>query len=201
MTSRDRILARRARFVAAAVAVAGCREAEPPRPPVATAPMTPPEATSALAGPPRDAGTDSGPLDSDHDGIPDEDDKCPYVAGVVAKEGCPAPCLMIIAPTKLEIRARIYFANNSSTVAKESAAILDDIAAALKQNALDVEVQGHGDLGESKTIGAARAKAVRDELIKRGVDGARLTERDLGTSQPLKNGPYAPNRRVELEVK
>jgi outer membrane protein OmpA-like peptidoglycan-associated protein len=193
MTSRDRILARRARFVAAAVALAGCRETEQPAPPrvaTAPAPVIP------------DAGAETPLPDNDGDGVPDERDKCPHVpAPDGGREGCPAPCLMIIAPTKIEIRERIYFAKDSAKLLPESAAVLDAIAAALRDNVgLGVEVQGHADLGEPKTIGAARANAVRDALIKRGVEGQRLTVKDYGQSAPSTTGFSAKNRRVEFET-
>lgn len=205
VSSRDRILARRAQFVAAAVALVGCREPEPlppPRPRPAT-----PEASAALAGPPRDAGSDAAPVDTDHDGIPDEHDKCPDVFGTVLKEGCPGPCLTIIPVTTLEIRERIYFAASSAKIAPQSYPVLDAIAAAIKQNPelVVVEVRGHIALGEPKDVSDKRARAVERALVDRGVDPKQLTRADLGSTTPAVSG-YSPaaaekNRRVDFEVK
>jgi OmpA-OmpF porin, OOP family len=192
MTSRDRILARRAQLVAAALAMSGCREPEKPlvtavkneAPPPTTSPSPSPSA------PPPPA------VDTDGDGVPDEKDKCPTTYGAADFDGCPPhPCLSIVQQFK--IAQKIYFAKNSAKIDPASTPIVDDIVTFLKtHSAIEVEVRGCTDVGEKPATAAARAKAVRDYLVSKGIATARLTTKDLGEQKPADE----KNRRVEFEV-
>src|SRR4051812_24150915 len=109
-SNRERILERRAHFVAAALSLAGCQQSPKPVEPTKSV-VTPSVAEAALAGPPHaDAGADTAPLDSDGDGLPDAQDKCPMQWGSADKEGCPGPCLRIVFVQDIDIGERIYFA-------------------------------------------------------------------------------------------
>jgi OmpA-OmpF porin, OOP family len=190
MTSRDRILARRAQLVAAALAMSGCREPEKPLvTPVKN--ESPPPTTSASPSAPPPA-----LVDTDGDGVPDEKDKCPTTAGVADFDGCPPhPCLSIVQQFK--IAQKIYFAKNSMKIETASTPILDDIVTFLKtHSAIEVEIRGCADVGEKPTTSAARAKAVRDYLVSKGIATARLTTKDLGEQKPADE----KNRRVEFEI-
>ncbi len=96
--ARRVILARRARFVAAALAgLAGCRAAPPAEPPESVVTVAEPEPeVEPTPGP--DAGETSLPKrarapDRDKDGVPDADDQCPDERGSSDPEsdrlGCP----------------------------------------------------------------------------------------------------------------
>jgi OmpA-OmpF porin, OOP family len=195
VTSRDRILDRRARFVAAALALAGCREGAP----VAATPVKekPQPATT-------DAGTpDAAPIvgDEDGDGIPDDRDKCPHEKGTVLKEGCPGPCLSIIPSSEIKVLERIYFASGKAQIKPASAPVLDALAAVLKSYPeLELEVRGHTDSTEPAKLADDRARAVRDALIARGIDGKRLTTKSFAATLPLDKTDREKNRRVDFEV-
>lgn len=190
--TRERILARRQQFVAAALALSGCHE-QPRTPPTTaktTAASAPTPAPSTSQIPP--------PVDSDGDGVPDERDKCPYVAGVELREGCPAACLTVMP--ELRVVQQVYFAKDESTVHADSFFALDAVVYILREYpGMTLEVRGHVEAGE-KSVGAARANAVCAYLVKEGVDKARLTTRDLGKSMPVAPPPNTKNRRVDFEI-
>jgi OOP family OmpA-OmpF porin len=71
---------------------------------------------------------------------------------------------------------------------------------------LRVEVQGHADPSEGKRaerLALERARAVRDELVKRGVAKDRMTIKSFGAQRPLapSNAQGAElNARVQFEI-
>jgi outer membrane protein OmpA-like peptidoglycan-associated protein len=81
------------------------------------------------------------------------------------------------------------------------------VATSLVDNpTVTVEVGGHTDnTGRKATnvrLSQARANTVRDYLIGKGVDGARITAKGYGPDQPVAENTTvagrAANRRVEL---
>jgi outer membrane protein OmpA-like peptidoglycan-associated protein len=89
----------------------------------------------------------------------------------------------------------------------ESAALIKDIAVTLKHNPTwTLQINGHtdsiGDPAYNQKLSAARAKAVTDALIKRGIAASRLNSAGLGETQPKGDNSTlegrAINRRVEL---
>lgn len=147
-------------------------------------------------------------MDSDGDGIPDSEDHCPTIAGVpsedASKHGCPkvvvSVCLSII------VIERPHFAPGSAKLDPLAAPFLDAAASALKSHPeIDkVEVSGHCDAVEKPCPDAARATAVRDALVARGVDGGKLTTRAAGRGEPVADNATtegrAQNRRAELKI-
>ncbi|HVZ75506.1 MAG TPA: OmpA family protein [Polyangia bacterium] len=69
-----------------------------------------------------------------------------------------------------------------------------------------VEVSGHtdnvGNAKKNKTLSAARANACRDYLLKRGIDGARVTAVGYGDEKPIAGNDTPEgrekNRRIEV---
>lgn len=101
----------------------------------------------------------------------------------------------------------IHFALDKSVISSKSAAVLNQIAAVLKEHPfITVELQGHTDFraGDQYNLALSdrRAKATRNYLLKQGVDPARMIIRPLGESQLKKVGSsiteHAYNRRVEM---
>lgn len=114
------------------------------------------------------------------------------------------------ALTEILARGSINFAADDTTIAPESAALLDAIAAtALRCQGVGVEVAGHTDnlgiaevnFGRSKR----RAQAIVDRLVKAGADPFKVTAVGYGGERPIapndSDGNRARNRRVEFVVK
>ncbi len=217
MTVRDRILARRARFVAASLAALGADACAPAPGVVATAgaPVSSAAATSAPVGPsiasaaPAASAPAPAAADADGDGIPDADDRCPTIAGVPsaepARHGCPkvvvSVCLSIV------VIEHPRFAVGSAALSPDATRYLDE-AAKVAESHPEVDASesaGHCDAVEKPCPDAARAAAVRDALVKRGVDPSKLTTRAAGRDEPIASNDTAEgrakNRRAELIVR
>lgn len=103
----------------------------------------------------------------------------------------------------------IFFATASAELREDSEAELDQLEELLTKNAaLKLEISGHTDTDGSaefnKTLSQQRAIAVRDELVKRGIDQARLTAVGFGDLRPVADNDSdankARNRRTEVKV-
>ncbi len=145
------------------------------------------------------------PKDADGDGVLDAADKCPNTpAGTkVDAFGCPA---LYVGGATLVLEG-VYFETGKSILKPESQAALDRVAESLKGNPeVTVEIGGHTDNTGSKAtntrLSAARANAVKDYLVSKGVDAARLTAKGYGPDKPVADNKTvagrAANRRVEL---
>ncbi len=85
---------------------------------------------------------------------------------------------------------------------------LDDLAANLKTNNARVNLVGHTDNTSSAAsnmrLGLKRANAIRNLLVRKGLDAARITVESKGEEQPIATNETADgrqeNRRVELTV-
>ena len=144
-------------------------------------------------------------IDSDGDGVIDDRDRCPAtVSGTkVDAVGCPA---LFQAGQPLVLQG-VNFETGKAVILPESQQILDQVAESLVDNpGVNVEVGGHTDnTGARATnlrLSQARANAVREYLIGKGVDAGRLTARGYGPDQPTADNSTATgrfaNRRVEL---
>jgi outer membrane protein OmpA-like peptidoglycan-associated protein len=101
----------------------------------------------------------------------------------------------------------VHFALDRSDISPESAAILDQVAAVLKEYPfLTVELQGHTDprasVAYNQALARRRALSVRNYLLRQGIDPGRMTIRSFGESQRRTTGSgvvdYARDRRVEI---
>ena len=148
--------------------------------------------------------------DNDEDGIPDAQDECPELKGDRAHDGCPAKTYVKIENGKVFIFGKVQFGNNSSKIDRRSEPLLDQISQALIANpgVGHVLVEGHtdnvGDKRFNQRLSEERAAAVREALVKRGVDGDRLATRGFGETRPVapNKSPAgrAKNRRVEFII-
>ncbi len=132
--------------------------------------------------------------DSDGDGVPDDVDKCPNTPkGVkVNATGC------------WELRD-VNFDSGKAVI--KNPEVLDEVVEILKQNpAMTGEVRGYtdntGTLELNRKLSEARAKSVRDYLVKQGIAPERIRARGFGPAQPVASNDTAEgraqNRRVEL---
>lgn len=103
----------------------------------------------------------------------------------------------------------INFGTNSADLAKESEHILNEFAAYLKANPqLKVAIHGHTDnVGDDRAnllLSESRAEAVNQFLVRKGIDGARLSYLGLGESKPITTNDTpagrALNRRTEFVI-
>lgn len=169
-------------------------------------------------------------LDSDDDGVFDEDDACPAVAGsergcppkpqpvrercvdqpdVFVDQGCP-PALVKLESDRLVISEKIFFDPRKATIQARSFALLDEVAKLLRAHP-EVEhvfIDGHTDSQGTpeinRTLSRGRADAVKQYLVKAGVEARRLEGRGFGPDRPIAdNGTPAgreQNRRVEFVI-
>ncbi len=143
--------------------------------------------------------------DNDGDGVLDADDKCPNTPPDVEVDdhGCP-----VIAEIKPDmILQGVSFTVGKAELTHGSLNVLDDVAASLYAwPEATIEIQGHTDSSGSaelnRAISMLRAEAVREYLVGKGINPARMTAVGFGEDLPIgDNGTKdgrARNRRVEL---
>ena len=97
---------------------------------------------------------------------------------------------------------------------KDEAIVAQLVKILQKNDALLIEVHGHTAINEKDELGLKRANFIREELIKGGVDSARLTAVNKAHSEPIisdvvllglpskeeKEAANQKNRRVEIKV-
>ena len=101
----------------------------------------------------------------------------------------------------------IQFDVNKSVIKPESMGTLNEISKIMRDNpATRFEVGGHtdsdGNDAANLALSQARSEAVRDQLLKMGIDPSRLTAKGYGKTKPIDNNTTpegkANNRRVEF---
>lgn len=101
----------------------------------------------------------------------------------------------------------VHFKSGSSAIEKESHDVLDEMVATMNYYPeLIVEIQGYtdntGSLAINQKLSQARADAVREYLINKGIVGSRMTAKGFGPENPIvpNNTPEgrAKNRRIEF---
>ncbi|MCL4749369.1 MAG: OmpA family protein [Myxococcales bacterium] len=120
-----------------------------------------------------------------------------------------APNVTVVA-NEVKLKKQVHFAHDAATIEPDSHALLEEIADVLKNRAeiAKIEIQGHTDNTGSpvynQRLSQQRADAVRDALVKLGVDGSRLDAKGYGQDKPLvpnvSPANRARNRRVQLMI-
>ena len=147
--------------------------------------------------------------DRDNDGVPDNVDHCPDVAGPMDNWGCPQYKKLVVKRDKLELKERIQFAWDQAVLQDVSFPVLDEVVQALKDNkGFRVQVEGHtsseGSDDHNQTLSEKRAEAVLDYLVAHGIGKERLVSTGFASLVPVDtNATIAGrenNRRVEFVV-
>ena len=166
----------------------------PPLPPLVVAP-TPPLVVA--------------PADRDHDGVSDETDICPDIAGPAENHGCPVYKRVIVKHDKLELSEKIMFAFDRADIDKVSLPLLDEVVQALKDNkGIHVQIEGHtdskGPREHNKALSEQRAESVLSYVRDHGIAADRLAFKGFGSTLPTDTNQTAAgrenNRRVEFVV-
>ncbi|MDD2760179.1 MAG: OmpA family protein [Methylomonas sp.] len=136
-------------------------------------------------------------LDDDHDGVNNCKDKCPNTpkGAIVDKDGCWA-------------LHGVLFDFDSDRIKPVFDPLLKNASEVMSINpGLTVEIQGHtdsyGNDEYNQDLSERRANAVKNELIKKGIQGGRMTTIGFGESKPVETNETdegrAYNRRVVFE--
>nr|WP_315252606.1 OmpA family protein [uncultured Flavobacterium sp.] len=146
--------------------------------------------------------------DADGDGVVDIDDKCPNAKGTPANSGCPEITKADIVKITY-IGSKIFFENNSDKLKVASLSQLDALTLILnKYQGAKLTIEGHTDsVGAddfNMTLSQKRSNSVKQYLIGKGIEEARLTAIGFGETKPVATNNTAlgkaKNRRVELKT-
>lgn len=166
-----------------------------------------------VAGTVADAGCP--PTDRDRDGVADPADQCPdqpeTVNGYSDEDGCPdtRPTRVEITKEQIVIKERVNFATGKATILAESFGVLDDVSQVLRDYpALKVEIGGHtdnvGDEAVNQRLSKARADAVFEYLLTKGIPANRMLTVGYGEMSPVDTNSTdagrLTNRRVEFKI-
>jgi len=147
--------------------------------------------------------------DTDGDSILDKDDKCPNVAGIASEGGCPE---VISNEAKMGMDAfaeAILFNTGRSSFKSGVTKSLDGMIAIINEfPTSEFAIRGFTDSVGSDSLNLKlsdkRANAVKDYLVKNGIDAARLTAEGFGEESPIDSNKTragrSKNRRVEVKV-
>jgi outer membrane protein OmpA-like peptidoglycan-associated protein len=136
-------------------------------------------------------------LDTDGDGIPDSRDKCPREDEIVNfyqdDDGCPDEKP---EPIRDAVLKGVEFQGNGAELLPSSYLVLDGLAARLfAYPGTNIEIQGYLDDRSgpgAKALSQARAQAVAEYLVNRGIESRRIKAVGYGSSRPV-----APNRTAQ----
>lgn len=118
--------------------------------------------------------------------------------------------LVALTTKKIAIKQQVQFVAGSAEIDPASNGLLAEVADVLLRNReiARVEVQGHtdnsGTEATNRELSERRAQAVREWLVKAGVESERLSSAGYGSTRPLAPNitqqNRARNRRVELMI-
>lgn len=168
------------------------------------------------------------PYDDDKDGVLNEDDRCPDLAGPVLSKGCPdtdgdeivdidddCPLIKGIVrntngcpaeSVSQELMAtRIYFDFDKSKLSSVSLPQLDALVAVIKQDeAVKVTIEGYsddfGDAAYNLMISKARAESVKSFLVSKGISESRIVTNGYGETTPTVDNKTSANRAQNRRV-
>jgi outer membrane protein OmpA-like peptidoglycan-associated protein len=153
-------------------------------------------------------------LDNDKDFITDDKDTCPNEAEVINgtddEDGCPdrGNALVVLSPDRLEMLENVVF--KKTIIQKDSFNLLNQVGAQLRVHPeilrlrITVHVQPTKKPEADQRLSELRAFAIREYLIKYGIEEKRLEPRGFGGTKPLidpkTKGAKDINERLELII-
>ncbi|NUN14333.1 MAG: OmpA family protein [Myxococcales bacterium] len=152
--------------------------------------------------------------DNDGDGVLDTADKCPNQPedkdNCQDDDGCPEEGRVCVEADRIAITEMVFFKTGKAIIDPISFPLLAEVAEVMKTTAglRLIEIQGHtDDVGNDKSnlrLSQKRADAVRQHLIKNGVNRKILSSKGYGETVPLlpndSDENRAKNRRVEFKI-
>ena len=163
---------------------------------------------ASIAGPAANAGCPW--PDTDGDSVLDKDDKCPTVAGVASDNGCPKPVISESAKVGVDTFAKsILFNTGRASFKPGITKQLDGMLVIMnKFPKANFVIKGFtdntGGASVNLSLSEKRANAVKNYLVKKGVDASRLEANGYGETKPVDSNKTragrAKNRRVEVKV-
>jgi outer membrane protein OmpA-like peptidoglycan-associated protein len=122
----------------------------------------------------------------------------------------PAVSRVSLGKGEIVVKGVVHFGTNNAEIKLDGQQLLDEVADVIIRNPQlrRIRVEGHtdnrGSPQKNLELSKARANAVRDYLIKQGVDPSRLEAEGYGASQPLvpnlTPANRARNRRVAFKI-
>ncbi|MGZ3421349.1 MAG: OmpA family protein [Polyangiales bacterium] len=122
----------------------------------------------------------------------------------------PKDKLVVVEKNEIKIKQQVHFATDKAVILGDSVALLEEVADVLIKTPRikKIEIQGHTDNAGTKEhnqeLSQARAEAVRNFLIKLGVEPSRLEARGYGQGKPIapniNEQGKAKNRRVQFVI-
>jgi OmpA-OmpF porin, OOP family len=147
--------------------------------------------------------------DKDGDTVVDRLDKCPDVPGPPDNDGCPKQKFIVVTKEKIELKQKVHFATDKSTIYPDSFPMLQEVAEVLKSKTeIHVRIEGHtdsrGSMKHNMKLSQQRADSVRSFLVGQGVNPAQMESRGFGPTQPIDDNRTAlgreANRRTEFII-
>lgn len=147
--------------------------------------------------------------DTDKDGINDEEDKCPSRFGPASNSGCPEIAKAVIEKVSFAAK-NVFFSTGSYKLLPKSYKSLDEVAKLMGEDeSLMIDIDGHtdsqGSSESNQVLSDNRAGAVKEYLVKKGVDASRLKATGYGEDKPVADNKTAAgrakNRRTEMTVR
>ena len=133
-----------------------------------------------------------------------------FATGCATTKPSSAAKLVQINGDRIELGETLYFETGKATLDPRSNDLLDAVADLItsKTSIGRVRIEGHtdnvGDAAANKQLSTERARAVKDYLRGKGIDGARLDAEGFGQEKPVASNDTedgrAKNRRVDFLI-
>ena len=149
-----------------------------------------------------------GCVDSDGDGLGDNKDACPTVAGTLANKGCPEVSKEVKEIMNKALKG-VQFETNKDVLLPSSYSILNEVVKVMMDHPeYNLSIEGHtdnvGNDEDNLILSKKRAQAAATYLMSKGIGGERLNVEGYGETRPKAlndtDQGKALNRRVEFNV-